>query len=148
MKQEEFQMELKAIKEKRNEQVAELLNLKAETEQDLLHAKMERAEQDKRCARLLLQIKGINKQIDTICTRTYKKLQDFVNANEGHGRKLEDVSDWCLVNELKSRGYYADDLKNDERDADWLKPIADKFRNITPPTSLDTEQQHEEGSAA
>lgn len=79
----------------------------------------------------------LHKELNRIDTEHGAKYREFVRENQGHvSRQLEDVSEWALVNELASRGYYlrGGGIYHPDQAEEWLHNLNMK---LTPKNESD-----------
>lgn len=135
MKQTEFEQKLIELK---NED-KELIN---DYKRQVLMLNEEQAEINKVINKLTGDVKEIKRKkaalsamVQKLESRRSEKVQKFKQENWSEERKLSEVSDWCLVNELVARGF-SGTITNDEKDTEFMTNLSKKFASgkfITPP---------------
>lgn len=140
MTQEEFKKGLIELKEARRIALSSIDYLLDDVNRRHQMLKHEISELHKRQAMIRMERSGLERKHAQVNNLWKDKIKAYYDANVSTSSKLEDVSDWCIVEELHRRGYRAD-LQNSERDAEWLQNLNNKLNRVTPPTSSD--EQHE-----
>lgn len=136
MTQSEFENGMRELRQKHYQQVAEVQRQQNEVKEEIANLGRNINEMQARKKKLEQQRIYLGMIRHDADTKYNLEVQKFRDENWSETRKLEEVSDWALVNELISRGYHGE-LKNEQKDADWLAGIAAKFAGayITPPQS-------------
>lgn len=145
MTQSEFENGLKVLRIKHHQQVADVSRQQNEVKEEIANLGRNIHEMQVLKSKLEQQRQYLGMMRQEAETKYSLEVQKFREENWSETRKLEEVSDWALVNELISRGYHGE-LKNEQKDADWLAGIAAKFAGayITPPSVAELiEQQHD-----
>ena len=72
----------------------------------------------------------INAAMEKMLRDRRYEINQFMRDNMTDERKLADVSDWCLVNELVARGF-GGTLTNDEKGVDFMAHLNEKLQRDT-----------------
>lgn len=149
MNQEEFEKGLRELKEQRNTALSGIDYLLGDVRQRRALLQREYEALQSRRTMLTVERLGLERQRGELSRKWSLKIQAYIEENGTTARKLEEVSDWCIINELRHRGFKGQ-LENEGKENTFLENLNAKLngKESTPPTSLDTEQQHEEGSVA
>ena len=137
MKQTEFEQKLIYLK---NED-KELIN---DYKRQVLLLNEEQAELNKVINRLNGDVKEIKRKksaltamVQKLESRRSEKVQKFKQENWSEERKLSEVSDWCLVNELIARGFKGT-IENEGKGAEFMENLSKRFAHgivLNPPSS-------------
>ena len=126
MKQTEFEQKLIELKSEDKE----LIN---DYKRQLLLLNEEQAEINKVINRLTGDVKEIKRKksalqamVQKLESRRSEKVQKFKQENWTEERKLSEVSDWCLVNELVARGF-SGTIVNDDKDPEFMTNLYKRF---------------------
>ena len=135
MKQTEFEQKLIELKSKDRELLKSLRVQQVELKEEI--ANIGRQIHDLFVCRKKKEqmLHGINLQIMKVETDRREAINAFKQENWSEERKLSEVSDWCLVNELVARGF-SGTITNDEKDPEFMTNLSKKFASgkfITPP---------------
>ena len=85
--------------------------------------------------------KALNTYKDELCRRNADKVMKFRKENWTSERKLSEVSDCCLVNELAARGFHGT-IEHEDRPEDFMQVISKVFAGGGG-ISSDAEEQHD-----
>ena len=140
MKQEEFETQLKELRSEKERAVGHIALMQSDIEGELAGKRKVMNEFATHIQKLKEQKYLYAKRRMEVETEWNEKIRRFKKENFTQTRKLEEVSDWALVNELRHRGY-GGQLTNADRDEEWLQELMCKFNGGH------TETGEEEGAA-
>lgn len=140
MKQMDYDNALSELKEKKNAPIRELRKVQQELKEEADNLGRTTHEMLARMKKLKSQARAIGIRIMEMEGDASREIRRFKDENQTSERKLSEVSDWALINELKARGYYGT-IEHDERDAEWMQNFQSKFLKGTPPSLEDVEPQ-------
>ena len=137
MKQTEFEQKLIELKSKDRELLKSLRVQQVELKEEI--ANIGRQIHDLFVCRKKKEqmLHGINLQIMKVETDRREAINAFKQENWSEERKLSEVSDWCLVNELIARGFKGT-IENDGKGAEFMENLSKRFAHgivLTPPSS-------------
>lgn len=126
MNQEEFESRLSEMKAQKKEAIQQLIKMQ-------LEAKEEGASLKRQIGQLCAQKEKLNQQMAYLGTKRIEvekswreKIKKFYEENHTQTRKLEEVSDWALINELSHRGF-SGNICNIDKPEDYLKDLNAKL---------------------
>lgn len=76
--------------------------------------------------KLVQKRKALNMYKDELCSRHKDRLKKFRDENWTQERKLSEVSDYCLVNELVARGFQGT-IEHEGKAEDFMQVIGKVF---------------------
>ena len=136
MKQTEVETKLIEVKSKWADKIAEFKGVVNDIEERRVNLGREIAEKHREHSMLRQQVHLINTQIMKMEQERAKELAAFKSEHYSEERKLSEVSDWCLVNELVARGFTGD-INHADKEVDFMAHLKAKFsgdKYITPPS--------------
>lgn len=135
MKQTEVETKLIEIKSKFAARIAELRNAVNGIKEERVNLGREMAEKNKEHKRLKQQEHFFNSQIMKLEHELHEEVTQFKKEHYSQERKLSEVSDWCLVNELVSRGFYGT-IRHEDKDSEFMENLQHKFQYNTTTSEL------------
>lgn len=133
MKQIEAETKIVEIKSKWASKINELTSAKNDIKEQRVNLSREIAEKQKEHKRLQQQEHFYNTKIDEMYIKRNEELSKFKSDMYTNERKLSEVSDFCLVNELVARGF-SGDINHSEKSDDFMAHLKAKFAgDITHP---------------
>ena len=133
MKQTEFELKLIELKAKWNTRIAEHKRVANSIKEERINLGREIAEKEKKRSMLRQQEHTYFMQVSKMEQEAREEISKFKNENYSDSRKLEEVSDVCLIKELVARGFTGE-VNHKEKTAEFLSMLNGKLRDNTPPT--------------
>lgn len=126
MKQTEVETKLVEIKSKWASKINELASLKNDIKEQRMNLGREIAEKQKELKRLYQQEHFYGMQVYEMQAKRHDEVSKFKKEHYSGERKLGEVSDWCLVNELVARGFTGT-INNDAKPDDFMQGLQKRF---------------------
>ena len=126
MKQTEVETKLIEIKSKWAARIAELRNAVNGIKEERVNLGREIAEKCKEHKRLKQHEHLYNSQIMKLEYERNEEVTQFKKEHYSQERKLSEVSDYCLINELVARGFTGT-INHDEKPVDFMQNLSKVF---------------------
>lgn len=135
MKQTEFEDALRQMRLKNSAAMNQINAMQQEVKEEI--ASIGRIINEMQAKKKQLEVRrlGLAKCRDEESAKQKDTIRKFIEENRTEERKLSEVSDWCLVNELVARGFHGT-IQNEGKPDDFMAVLKQRFSRdeyITPP---------------